>query len=255
MDKSLLVKVFGSKVTFFHGDTLIWDRWVWMKERLKPVKTPVNVLDVGCGTGAFTIGLAKMGYNALGLSWDERNQNVARERARVCHADKAEFEIQDVRNLDSRKDLLNKFDIILCFENIEHILNEQKLMNDMTACLKRGGRLLLTTPNFNYIPITWEDNGPFHPVETGWHVRRGYTPEDFRRLCAAAGLTLDEISYCSGFLSQKVTSVLRTLNKIHPLVGFVLTFPLRVLPMFLDKPVTRALRFPGFSICMDAHKN
>src|SRR5947209_3905387 len=108
MNKSLLVKIFGFPATLIHGDTLVVDRWNWMKERLKPVSKPLEVLDVGCGTGAFSIGLSGMGYNALGLSWDERNQTVARERAKMCNADKATFEIQDVRTLDQRRELIGK---------------------------------------------------------------------------------------------------------------------------------------------------
>ena len=35
------------------------------------------LIDIGCGSGAFSIGAALRGYNSLGLSWDERNQQVA----------------------------------------------------------------------------------------------------------------------------------------------------------------------------------
>ena len=182
MNHNILVEYFGFPATLVHGDTLVLDRWNWIKKKIKPTKKSIKILDVGCGTGAFTIGLAKMGYYTLGLSWDERNQRTARERAKICNAKKAIFEIHDVRFLDERKDLFGIFDIVLCTENIEHILNDQKLMTDMAACLKTNGRLLLTTPNFNYIPITKEDNGPFDNIETGWHVRRGYKPLDFERL-------------------------------------------------------------------------
>jgi 2-polyprenyl-3-methyl-5-hydroxy-6-metoxy-1,4-benzoquinol methylase len=48
--------------------------------------------------------------------------------------------------------------VALCFENIEHILNDSKLMVDMGRCLKPGGTLLLTTPYVHYKPITHGDN-------------------------------------------------------------------------------------------------
>ena len=56
------------------------------------------MIDVGCGTGAFSIGAALRGYDTLGLSWDERNQSVAGGRAEICKANTAKFEVLDVRD-------------------------------------------------------------------------------------------------------------------------------------------------------------
>ncbi len=251
--KSLLVKLFGFPATLVHGDTLVLDRWLWIKRRL-PVGLAQPLIDVGCGTGAFTIGAAKRGYGALGLSWDERNQAVGRERAALCRAPTARFEILDVRMLDTRTDLRDCFDIALCCEVIEHIIDDEKLLRDIAGTLKPGGRLLLTTPNSDYKAITKEDNGPFCEVETGWHVRKGYSESRLRALAAQAGLEFDECSYCSGLLSQKITFLWRKLARIHPVAAFGLTLPLRVLPPLLDPLISRVLSWPLFSICMIAHK-
>lgn len=253
--ESLLVKVFGFPATLVHGDTLVLDRWRWLKERL-PAVAPGSkrLLDVGCGSGGFTIGAARLGYQAVGLSWDERNQTVARQRAEMCGARLAEFEINDVRNLDERTDLADRFDVVVCCENIEHILNDRKLMVDMARCLKPAGTLLLTTPNFHYRAITKGDEGPFSTVEDGGHVRRGYTEADLRRLCADAGLTVREIGYCSGFLSQKTTGLMRVVSGINHVAAWALVLPLRVFPPLLDGWVSRMLRWPGFCITLVAQK-
>src|SRR5258708_2658920 len=84
MDKSLLTKIIGFPATLIHGDTLILDRWLWLKTRLPETGNGEKLLDIGCGTGAFSIGAALRGYEALGLSWDKRNQQVAGERAKIC---------------------------------------------------------------------------------------------------------------------------------------------------------------------------
>ena len=252
--KSTLVKLAGFPATLIHGDTLVLDRWLWLKQRLPQISHNKKLIDIGCGTGAFTIGSALRGYDSLGLSWDERNQAVARERASICKAKSADFEILDVRRLDSRQDLVAQFDVAICLEVIEHILDDQKLMKDIANCLKPGGNLLLTTPNYDYKPITAMDKGPFPEVETGWHVRKGYTDSQLRQLCQEAGLIVDSISFCSGFLSQKITFLLRTLSEIHPLIGWGVTFPLRILPPLVDPIITNILRWPEFSICLEAHK-
>jgi SAM-dependent methyltransferase len=251
---SLLVRTIGFPATLIHGDPLVLDRWLWLKERLsKPVGVG-KLIDIGCGSGAFTIGAALQGYNALGLSWDERNQKVAAERARICRADTARFELLDARRLHERCDLSAQFDIAICFEVIEHILDDRKLMRDISMCLKPGGRLLLTTPNSYYRSITGEDDGPFSTVEDGGHVRKGYTKEELRKLCEESGLVFERNSFCGGFLSQKVTFLIRVLSRIHPLIAWGLTLPLRAIPPVFDRAITGWLGWPGYSICLEARK-
>jgi 2-polyprenyl-3-methyl-5-hydroxy-6-metoxy-1,4-benzoquinol methylase len=255
ISRSLLVKVFGWRAALIHGDSTTLDRWMWLAERVPLTTRGEQVLDVGCGTGAFTIGLALRGYTALGLSWDARNQKMAQERAQCTGATGATFEICDVRRLDDRTDLFGRFEIALLCEVIEHILNDEKLVRDAAACLRPGGRVLLTTPNSNYRPITPEDAGPFPPKETGWHVRKGYSEADLAKICQAVGLRMIAISYCSGFLSQKLTWIYRVVSRsVHPAIAWLLILPLRILPLLFDRAVTRWLRWPEYSICLEASK-
>src|SRR5947209_3467752 len=120
-DESLLVKIAGFPATLIHGDPLILDRWFWLEKRLPKTNNNERLLDVGCGSGAFTIGAALRGYRALGLTWDERDQCVAAERAAICKAPSASFGILDVRKLDTRADLIRSFDVAICLETVEHI--------------------------------------------------------------------------------------------------------------------------------------
>jgi 2-polyprenyl-3-methyl-5-hydroxy-6-metoxy-1,4-benzoquinol methylase len=198
IDKSALVRLFGFPATLVHGDPMVLDRWLWLKQRLPKARSGERLLDVGCGSGAFTIGAALRGYRALGLSWDVRNQQVARERAALCRADTASFEVLDVRKLDDRHDLQGAFDVAVCCENVEHIIDDRKLFRDMSACLKPGGRLLLTTPLLTYRPVSDTDNGPFVEVEDGGHVRRGYSAAMLAELCAEADLAVEKFTSCSG---------------------------------------------------------
>lgn len=254
MNKSLLVKIVGFPATLIHGDTLVFDRWQWIKCRLPITRNHERLLDVGCGTGAFSIGSALRGYEVLGLSWDERNQKVANERAELVNLQSAKFEVLDVRCLDVRGDLIGIFDVAICCETIEHIIDDNKLIRDMAACLRPGGRLLLTTPYLLYRSITVAEKGSFSKIEDGSHVRRGYTKAMLEELCKHAGLVPEHISYCGGFLSQKITWLLRVFSRIHPLVGWAVVLPLRILPPIFDGLISDFSRWPGFSICLEAYK-
>ena len=255
MERSLLVRIFGFQAALFHGDCLVWDRWRWLKRRLPRTKNDLTLVDIGCGTGAFSIGAALRGYHTTGLSWDERNQAIAGERAKICRAAHICFPILDVRYLGNERKLDRGFDFALCFENIEHIVDDKKLFGDIFNCLKPGGFLLLSTPCYFYRPISSGDEGPFLEIEAGGHVRRGYTASMLAELCSKSGFTVEEISSCSGFFSQKITSVLRWFDRMHlHLLGWTLTLPLRLLPPLFDPWVHRLTGWPNYSICLMAYK-
>jgi SAM-dependent methyltransferase len=254
VDKSILVKTLGFPATLIHGDPTVLDRWLWLRRRLPPTRNRERLAEFGCGTGAFSIGAALRGYHVTGASWDERNQSVATERAALCGAEHCRFEVVDLRKLDEREDWRDTFDVAIACEVIEHVLDDRKLMTDMAACLKPGGRLLLTTPNLEYVPLAPEHMGPFAEVEDGGHVRRGYSPAMLEELCDLAGLAGPRITFCSGLVSQKVTALQGRLGRLHPLLAWGATLPLRALPPLADAALTGATRWPPYSICLEAYK-
>lgn len=253
--KSFSVKVLGHPITLIHGDLTVLDRWLWIKDRLPITKDKEALIEIGCGTGAFTIGSALRGYQALGLSWDERNQRVASERSKICKTNEAKFEVQDIRSLHNRQDLHEKFNVAICFETIEHVLDDRKLFKDITTCLKPGGRLLLTAPYYYLNPPTDSDNGPFiTEIEDGSHVRRGYTVAMLEELCADSNIVLEKVTYCTGFFSQKITGLNTIITRINPLLSWLIILPLRILPLIFDKAITKIFNWPPLSICIEAYK-
>jgi SAM-dependent methyltransferase len=221
--------------------------------------TGERVLDVGCGSGAFSMGAAKRGYEVVGLSWDHRNQTVACSRAKLSGIKNVSFPIGDARRLDEYKEFVNAFDIVICFEIIEHIHDDRKLFADVFRCLKPGGRLYLTTPNFYYHALSKVEMGPFSLTEDGWHVRRGYSSAMLRELCAITGFEVEEITYVCHFFSQLFVIVQRALaTMIGNVAAWPLILPLRLLPPLLDgwlgKWLGNLFGWPGYCIALVAYK-
>lgn len=245
----------GHLGTLIAGDTLVLDRWRWLKARLPNTQNDDQLLDVGCGTGAFTIGAAKRGYRSLGLTWSEEDRVKSEARVANCGASGVQFERWDARQLGERADLQARFDVVLCMETIEHVLDDFKLMKDLAGCLKPGGILLLSTPYMFYREMSSRDRGPFSREEDGWHVRRGYTRSGLSELAIGAGLMVEETSFCSGILSQLVTRLYRALQRILSTTpAWAVILPLRVIPPILDSVMTRLTGWPPYSICIVAQK-
>jgi 2-polyprenyl-3-methyl-5-hydroxy-6-metoxy-1,4-benzoquinol methylase len=234
-------------------DTMVPDRWRWLSRHLPPAAAGDRLLDVGCGSGGFTIGAALAGCRALGLNWDAEQKARASRRAERLAAG-AEFRVLDVRELDQALELKSAFSVVVLCEVIEHVLDDRRLVRAAADCLTPGGRLLLTTPNFGYRSIVPEHDGPFSVVEDGGHVRRGYTSDELVRLGEEAGLEVNELGSCSGLVSQKATWVTYTLGRSNQHVARIVTAPLHPLVSILDEPVTRWMKWPPYSFCMVATK-
>lgn len=242
--------------TLIHGDLMVIDRWRWL-QRVTSHQPKGRVLDVGCGGGAFCFGLARRGFSCVGLSWDMPRMERAQSRASSIGVDGAvTFVVQDARHLDQREGWKDTFDYVVCTENIEHILDDRKLMGDMSQVLRDGGILFLTTPNKDYIPIGVGDSKTaLSSTEDGGHVRVGYDEDDIHRVCGESGFHVLEIDYCSGFLSQKLTGLYRLLIAWFGIpVAWSLICPLRIMPLLFDGLLSRLLKWPGYSICLVAQK-
>ncbi len=203
-----------------------------------------------------TLFAARLGNSALGLSFNERNNVVARKRAAILNLKNVRFEKADLRHLERLGLGTSVFDQVLCLETIEHLLEDQKLIDALSTLLKPNGKLLLTTPYKGHFPLVGEAQDPEYrsSVEDGGHVRFGYTIEEIRVLFDKAGLTICSEEYVSGYVSQKLYTLFCKMDAFlpHPLV-WLLTLPLRPLRK-LDRWLTRALDYPGLSLAVVAVK-
>lgn len=248
--ENTLVRLLGWKATILHGDPTVADRWEWSRDHLQ--SGPFRTLEAGCGTGAFSLYAARRGNRVLGLSFNERNNQVATERARILGLTNVEFRQVDLRRLDEHVSSLGLFDQILCLETIEHLVEDLRLLGNLSVLLKPGGRLLLTTPFKDHHPLIGEypDREYRSTVEDGGHVRFGYTEAELRDLFQKAGMEITRVDFLSGYISQKLYVLQCHLDRVLPhKIVWLATFPLRALRA-LDPWVSRRLRYPALSIAV-----
>jgi 2-polyprenyl-3-methyl-5-hydroxy-6-metoxy-1,4-benzoquinol methylase len=109
-----------------------------------------KVLDYGCGTGYGTYMLSKSALSVVGVDVSGDSVSYAQEH---FVSDNLTFKSIDEISIE-------KYDVIVSFQVIEHVSNDKAYINNLIKLLNPNGVLLLTTPNkqgriFNYIQKPW----------------------------------------------------------------------------------------------------
>lgn len=153
----------------------------------------MSVLDVGCGTGAITAGIARaVGPGAGRVVGIDRNTGLL-EIARRDHAGLAHlrFEQHDVTTgLPWR----GEFDIVTAARTLQWIADPGAALAHMRSAAKPGGMIVVL--DYNHARNTWEPDPPesfqvFYRAFLDWRAANGWDNEIGDRLPAlfrAAGL-------------------------------------------------------------------
>jgi ubiquinone/menaquinone biosynthesis C-methylase UbiE len=163
-----------------------------------------HVLDMGCGTGRFTVPLAKRAAAVTGLDISSQMLSVNQEKLSRCglQATLREGDMTALPFPDA------SFDVVVSMLALMHIpvQDRQVVFHEAARVLKPGGRLLIGVKNavferlfsgdrFATVDVTDVDAGEliFTETKTGeeftapWH---SFAPDDLARLTALAGLHL-----------------------------------------------------------------
>lgn len=109
---------------------------------LKPVPGE-KIIDVGCGTGNFSIKLARTGCSVTGVDVSGMMLSKAGEKTAgldvsLCNADSASLPFPD-----------NSFDAAISVTAFEFMKEREKSFDEMMRVVKKGGRVVIGTINRN----------------------------------------------------------------------------------------------------------
>lgn len=105
-----------------------------------------KILDVGCGAGLFSENLAKTGAAVTGIDAGKKTIEAAQEHARQQALSIDYIQSTAEPFSDEQPD---SFDIIVCFELLEHVPDPASLIRACTALAKPNGDIFFSTLNRN----------------------------------------------------------------------------------------------------------
>ncbi|MFH1455582.1 MAG: class I SAM-dependent methyltransferase [archaeon] len=127
-----------------------------------------EVLDAGCGEGYGANYLAKKGFQVIAIDINKKTIIEARKKYR----ESCLFLQLNAEKLPYKNET---FDAIMSSHVIEHLKNDAGYVKELQRVLKKGGKLILTTPNKKY---------RVKPGEKPWNIFhiKEYTADELEKI-------------------------------------------------------------------------
>ena len=151
------------------------------------------LMEIGCGIGCFLSEWQKKGYRTVGIDPGPRAARIARERYQL------EI-IEDYANERSLREWHGRCGGVFAFEVIEHVVSPREFIRQCAACLKPGGVIALSTPNF----AMYEKLGRYYlDVDRQEHIQF-FTPKTMETLLVYEGFEIVELSLTQSMLPGEI---------------------------------------------------
>jgi ubiquinone/menaquinone biosynthesis C-methylase UbiE len=153
----------------------------------------IDILDIGCGTGAMLDQLEAYGsvvgadFSTEALSFCHKRSDATGKTHPLVRADIRSLPFQD-----------GSFDVVTAMDIIEHIDRDKDASLEILRVLKPGGCLIATVPAFMSL---WSSH------DVALHHHRRYTAPQFKDLLQRSGFQIEKLSY--------------TVTSVFPLVWLV----------------------------------
>lgn len=192
-----------------------------------------KLLDAGCGFGQYDHFILNRFENVRVTSIDvkesylEDNKEFFKEE---IEQGRIQFKLADLLNLKPDE----KFDLIICIDVLEHIEEDQKVIQNLSNLLKKGGYFLMHSPSH-----LSEDDAEEDDTFVGEHARTGYSKNEIEDKLMVADLMPETTQYTYGkwgriawILSIKWPMILLNKIKLLGLIPLLFYYPI-ILPVTL----------------------
>ena len=153
-----------------------------------------RVLDVGCGGGLLSEGMAVRGADVTGIDLSEKALGVARLHL-LESGQKVDYRKVAAEQLAA--EIPAAFDIVTCLEMLEHVPDPASIVASCARLVKPGGRVFFSTINRNPKAYLFAVIGAEYVLQMlpkGTHdFARFIKPSELARWCKQSGLEPDEV--------------------------------------------------------------
>lgn len=134
----------------------------------------MSVLDVGCGSGSITAGVAeRVGPNGKVVGIDFSDHLIDLAGKNYAHLSNLSFEVADINTYAPE----HKFDLVIAARTLQWVNNPAEVVSKMINLLKPGGRISIL--DYNHTKIEWTPQPPqsmldFYGAFLNWRTDAGY---------------------------------------------------------------------------------
>jgi SAM-dependent methyltransferase len=144
--------------------------------------SPERILDVGCGRGELLSELGHAFPSARLAGADVSMESLEQTRQVVGGAELFELDLGDPQALTAHPDQLGRYDLVVCSEVLEHLVDDALAARHLRALLGPGGHLVATVPG-----------GKLSRFDEVIGHQRHYRPRELGSLFERAGLTVETV--------------------------------------------------------------
>jgi len=186
-----------------------------------------SLLDAGSGFGQYDRFLLEkfehIRINSVDVKEDylEDNRHFFRDE---MNKGRISFEKADLLEYVSK----DKFDAVICIDVLEHIEEDERVIKNLSNCLKRGGFFLMHSPS-HYS----ESDAGVENSFVGEHARTGYSKDDIEKKLIEADLLPEKTHYTYGYWGRLSWII----SVKWPMIGFNKLKLFAIFPLLFYYPV------------------
>ena len=172
-----------------------------------------RILDVCCGTGRFSIEVAKKGATVISLDFSREMLNILNQKASTLQLSN---DIHPVL-MDAHKMMFldDTFDGCICITAIQLIIDYENVLQEISRVLKPNGFLIMNFPNMLgfYFPIAAYVNITHKAIQKDVHSK-WFTLRKIKKVFSSVGLEMTDVKGCLYFPTYTPRPLFEVFKKI-----------------------------------------